>query len=179
MCSEGGGGPPDGGPGSRGAGSLHSCSPQEPVAAEDRARGPPCSGSMAPRGRTHGSHRCPAGLPVREQPASPLARAPTGPLPRLSGPHSLSRVTVRWSGMCTSVGPETSRSQDAGHCHRAHSPTPTSGCWREEVSLTTWHWAGAGFTLPLGAGGQLKIMEGLWVFLLSFLFLCHFYGMYV
>lgn len=70
------------------------------------------------------------------------------------GPQSLSRVTVRSSGMCTSIGPETSRSSDAGHYHRAHSPTPTSGRWREEVSLTRWHWAGAGFTLPLRRGGR-------------------------
>lgn len=81
--------------------------------------------------------------------------------------------------MCTSVGPKTSRSSDAGRYHRAHSPTPTSGRWREEVSSTRWHWAGAGFTLPLQRGGQLNVMEGLWVFFLSFLFFCYFYGMYV
>lgn len=32
---------------------------------------------------------------------------------------------------------------------------------------------------PLQRGGQLNVMEGLWVFFLSFLFFCYFYGMYV
>lgn len=32
---------------------------------------------------------------------------------------------------------------------------------------------------PLQRGGQLNVMEGLWVFFLSFLFFCYLYGMYV
>lgn len=107
-----------------------------------------------PQGQYPLQPQVPRGASCAGTACTPTDQRSHRPLPRLSGPQSLPHVTVRSSGMCTSVGPETSCSSDAGHYHQAHSPTPTLGRWREEVSLTRWHWAGAGFTLPLWRGGR-------------------------